>query len=44
MCLFDCMGDAIAIVNANAKTVVSVFRFERGRNEQLTATWDSVHK
>lgn len=44
MCLFYCMGDTIAIVNANAKTVVSVFRFERGRNEQLTAIWDSVHK
>ena len=44
MCLFYCMGDTIAIVNANAKTVVSVFRFERGRNERLTAIWDSVHK
>ena len=44
MCLFYCMGDAIAIVNADAKTVVSVFRFERGMNEQLTAIWDSVHK
>lgn len=44
LCLFYCKGDTIVIVNAVTKTIVSVFRFERGRNERLTAVWDSVHE
>lgn len=44
LCLFYFKGDTVVLVNASTKTIVSVMKFERGRNARLTDIWDSVHK